>query len=537
MASVCVMSAGPSLAIQGAPTLEGRPLSPADLPEVSATSIDNWKAVARRIRGQFSIIAKSYSSSVAVTDLTGTCPIFYGKSPTGVSFASSLEEAPQGRDEVLLDLQGLVQYVTFDDVGGGGSLVNGIDLVPPASVCISDGANVTSATWFDTGDGLRTDPSDLSQLEEEFESIVDSWADMALPSHGRVALLLSGGTDSGLLAALLKDRLGDRLVCITQDFLLSRYSERTAAMETAHRVKLPILTASFGRRDYYQAFAALNSNNQNMPVHLVQAQNLYCLARFALAQGIDSLLMGWGADSLFLGLGHYFNGLPNGRQEYLDAIACLTPPEKLEWVTPRPNEPSPLWKEVLTCLGVSTAAYHHCVDRFVTDRRREMETLAPLHELPKLQQANCLSEVGMSWQLDILSVLRALPEIRILCPFADSEAIRFALRLPPDLLFRDGQTKFLLRDLLQRKTGLSRQKRPASLSPLRFWRFAPRWREYAGMPSSLRRVYRLCTARNMRSKGGSYNELAKLAALGVWMSSHNATSFGRGILAQESAVA
>jgi hypothetical protein len=116
--------------------------------------------------------------------------------------------------------------------------------------------------------------------------------------------------------------------------------------------------------------------------------------------------------------------------------------------------------------------------------------------------------------------MRALPGCRILCPFFDSDVVKFALRLPPGLKYRDGQTKYFLRQLLKTKTGFERPKRPAALSPLRFWRILPDPGEYFAVSDGLQSLYRRLTLKNLRRSGALYNELARVAALGIWLKSH-----------------
>jgi asparagine synthetase B (glutamine-hydrolysing) len=360
----------------------------------------------------------------------------------------------------------------------------------------------------------------VEELEEEFLRITESWVETQLPSTGKVALLLSGGTDSGLLAALLKPLLGDRLVCITQDFFLEKYSERAEAAETARRVGVPLTVAKIGRNGYFKGFAELNSVSQNMPVFLSEAHTLYCLARFCMDRGIGAIIHGWNADFLFLGQGHFFHGFPPDGKAYLDAIARFTPEEKLAWVTPRPAEPAPWSLELRAALGIPAETYQHWVNEFIAWRVSQLKPLAQTLDLPKLQQVCCQLDFGVSWQLEPGAVMQALPGCTLYSPFIDTDLVRLAFQLPTDLFFREGQSKYFLRRLFQEKTGLMRVKRPASLSPLRYWRFLPVASELLSIAPSLRSLHRRFQARNFMQLGGLYNPLNKLSALGRWMQTH-----------------
>src|SRR5437667_4087129 len=95
-------------AIEGAPIVDGRPLTAADLPPAAADTLDQWIALARRIRGQFSIIARSGTASVAVTDLTGTYPVFQ----SGDQFETAIERWTS-RATLPLSAEGISRFAAY----------------------------------------------------------------------------------------------------------------------------------------------------------------------------------------------------------------------------------------------------------------------------------------------------------------------------------------------------------------------------------------------------------------------------------------
>jgi asparagine synthetase B (glutamine-hydrolysing) len=512
---------GTFLQIAGAPTIEGRILSPQDLPDAETTELPNWIALARRIRGQFSIIAKSSNTTVAVTDLSGCYPVFLDSRGPQPEFGDTLESVAR-RSPCSTNPEAVARYLAFGTVGSACSPIKGIRTLPGASVSICDGATTTTTGWSDWSEVAQVRNAPVPDLEEEFRSIMASWGKTYLPNSERVGLLLSGGTDSGLLAALMKPILGDRLVSITQDFFLERYSERAAAMETAEIVGVPVLTAKIGRADYFRAFRDLNSPSQNSVVHFTEAHNLYCLADFAKRQGINTVITGYNADYLFLGLGHFFAGFPSDPEKYRQAISRLSVEEKLDRVVGSPIPLSRRSSELLEALQVSPSDYGLFVDRMLAAQRQLLEPLARIVDLPTLQQLRGQIDGGVEWQDEqgCLAVMRAIPGCNLLCPFYDPEIIRFALRLPSSLIFNEGQTKYLLRRVLKAATGLERPKRPASMSPMRLWRFLPNPREYSNVSPYLRKLYRQLSIENLLNGGSLSRELTKIAALGVWLKSH-----------------
>jgi hypothetical protein len=177
--------------------------------------------------------------------------------------------------------------------------------------------------------------------------------------------------------------------------------------------------------------------------------------------------------------------------------------------------------------GNSPETYDHWVNEFIEWRTGQLKPLAQTLDLPKLQQVCCQLDFGVSWQLEPGAVMQALPGCTLYSPFIDTDLVRLAFQLPTDLFFREGQSKYFLRRLFQEKTGLNRGKRPASLSPLRYWRFAPVPSELLSIDPSLRALHRRFLARNLMKLGGLYNPLNKLSALGRWMRSHCVTPQNR----------
>ena len=515
-----------AVTIDGTPTLDGRALGAQDLPPVEARAIDRWADLARGIRGQFSIIAKSVGVSIGVTDLTGSYPVYMAARGGKMKLSGRLHELAPASGP-MLNREAAARFVGFMATGAGPTLIDGIGSLGGASIALCDGPatrieDTRIKGWFDWPSLAYNTPAPFEELEAEFKAIMTSWAEVFLPKTGRIGLLLSGGTDSAVMAAVLAPLLGDRLVAITQDSISKKYSERDAAAETAAATGVPLLAAKLGRSHYFQALRELNSATQDDPIPFGEALNLYRLAAYARERGIHTLLTGSNADCLFLGLDCYFAGFPRGNREYADTVGRYTNEDKLFWLVGNPPAFTSFDRELLDELGVPEEIYHDTVQRFLSMRRRRIEPIAPLVDYPTLQKIEFAMDGGFCWhgRQGALPVMRALPGTSVLCPFYDPQMIKFAIKLPKELAMHDGETKYFLRQVLKRMTGLHRTKRAGSLSPLRYWRTVPHPREAASVAPGLRKLYRRMTLRNWEKLGGLYNDVSKLAALGSWMNNH-----------------
>ncbi|HMH53219.1 MAG TPA: hypothetical protein VK548_23485 [Candidatus Acidoferrum sp.] len=61
--------------IDGLPILDGRLLRPDDPVFASCVTLESAKALARRLRGQFAVVARNEASTIAITDLVGSRPM------------------------------------------------------------------------------------------------------------------------------------------------------------------------------------------------------------------------------------------------------------------------------------------------------------------------------------------------------------------------------------------------------------------------------------------------------------------------------
>jgi asparagine synthetase B (glutamine-hydrolysing) len=145
-------------------------------------------------------------------------------------------------------------------------------------------------------------------------------------------ILLSGGTDSTLLAALLRDPFSaaGRLRCFTQDFRWRRYSELAQARANAGVLGIETEPVMLDRRKHYAAVLALNSRLQDQPCVTMQAFNLWSFIH-SVSGRCRAFMLGEHADSLFLGFGHFFQGLPSDLNAHLRATDAIPPDQRLQW--------------------------------------------------------------------------------------------------------------------------------------------------------------------------------------------------------------
>lgn len=127
---------------------------------------------------------------------------------------------------------------------------------------------------------------------------------------GRAALALSGGVDSAVLAALLRDRV----VAYTLAPELPGYSEVDGAQRIADALGMPLRRVPARAADYVDSLPAVIRACE-CPLYNLHPVSRHLLARAARADGFDLLITGDGADEVFRG---------GSGGDYLPIVGALT---------------------------------------------------------------------------------------------------------------------------------------------------------------------------------------------------------------------
>jgi asparagine synthase (glutamine-hydrolysing) len=160
----------------------------------------------RRADGQFALAVwdRRRHRLVLCRDFLGTRPLYYHAAPDGVIFASEIKALlAHPRLAATPDLVGVSHYLTFLGVPGPRTLFAGISRLGAgtAATCAPDGS-VEPAVFWDLLDVPLPAVDDARFYAEETRRLLESAVRRRSPD-GPVGALLSGGNDSGAMAALL----------------------------------------------------------------------------------------------------------------------------------------------------------------------------------------------------------------------------------------------------------------------------------------------------------------------------------------------
>lgn len=265
--------------------------------------------VVPRLRGIFAMgIWDPRSRHVhLVRDHMGVKPLYWTRTRGGslghetLLFASEVRALlASGMVERRLDPVGVASYLSQGFVIGPGTIVEGINLLPAASILtIGPGRNASDANTY-TLQRYWTAPSSGARrtTEEELRAELASAVGMQLVSDAPLGIFLSGGIDSSAVAALASQVAPDAVHTFTIGFDEAGLDESQYAAKVAAAIGSRHTNVVLREEDFLRQLPdALSSIDQPT----FDALNTYFVSRAAREAGMTVALAGTGGDELFGG--------------------------------------------------------------------------------------------------------------------------------------------------------------------------------------------------------------------------------------------
>lgn len=410
-------------------------------------------------------------------DRFGQRPLYYGWCGRDFVFASEMKALRLHPDfESRIDTGALAQLLRLDYIPAPRTIHQGIDKLAPGhwltleqpTAAAHQGtkrAPASSPYW--RADSLMSQAiaarSEHVSLESTLDA-VETALGAAIDRSGMGSdptLLLSGGVDSSLLAALMQARQHQPIDAVTITFASPDHDEEYWAAAVARHLRLRHHTV---RMDGRRAAALVPQLAQTWCEPFADPSQLpTLLACKTAASWTRRIHTGDGADELFFGHGAYVRAMRNHRY-------AKRTPAALRWLLDRLGPASPEaarlggWAAVHDALagGGLEAAYQRRISRWREPARVlrgacEPALMPMLASQPgvQLQDADRIQLFDLSMDLPF-GVLTKLDRaagahgLSVCCPFLDVEVARLGWSLPLAMKQRHGQQKYLLRQLLAR---------------------------------------------------------------------------------------
>ena len=414
----------------------------------------------RELRGMFAIALwdSKRRRLVLARDPYGIKPLYYSAAGGTLAFASELKALPRGE----VDLDALEAFLTFNSIPAPLSIWKGTRKLPAGHMLVWNGDGEPELERFARPAPAPADEvrgEDENELAEELRARLRDSVRAHLIADVPVGVLLSGGVDSGALAALAALESGQRVQTFSIGFDEGSFDELADARKVAERygtdhheltVKpdaaelLPKLAAAFD-----EPFA----DSSALPTYLVSE----------LAAGyVKVALSGEGGDELFGGYYTYVADLLAPRigplagfaRPLVERLPSSSAKASLDYRAKRfvraahlpPLERHHAWKEIFSAdarAALLAPGKQGSSDPLDVYRKRYEETRGA-EELARLQDV----DLGIYLVDDLLvktdraSMAHSL-EARV--PFLDPVVATLALALPTRLKVRGLSKKRLLR--------------------------------------------------------------------------------------------
>jgi asparagine synthase (glutamine-hydrolysing) len=480
---------------------EGVPFQTRSDTEVILLGYVHWgPSVARELSGMFAfgIVDRAAGTLYVARDRFGEKPLFVHEAGGTVSFASELHALAALPDvQRSVDSAALGEYLCLNYIPGKRSLLRGVERLPPGTWRLYGRDGVREETYWSPAEQASPAQAAIDRDEalSRLRTLLDDAIRIALRSDVPVALFLSGGIDSSIIAesAVRQGRLR-HAYCL--DFDESGFGEWTNARSVANGLGIEL------RRAVLSA-AALDDflsivEHADDPLGDSSAVAVWALSREA-ARDYKVVISGDGGDELFGGYLTYkatryhralSSVVPPRLRDALAHIASrlpasagkVTPSYKLRRFLRAANLPS--GEAHFTWNGSWLPAEAARLLRNSDDAQCAASSIAKLAERHRLNHAPTLGQLQRADVTDFLpnDILTKVDRMTMAhglesrAPFLVPGVAEFALALPDALKLRAfGQPKRILRDLATKLygSGIGRARKQGFSIPIHRWLRGP----------------------------------------------------------------
>jgi asparagine synthase (glutamine-hydrolysing) len=431
--------------------------------EVLLAAISEWgiDRALERANGMFAFALwdRDRRQLFLARDRVGEKPLYYGATETGFVFASELDAAVAGSaTRPVIDRDVVAAYLRHNCVPAPLTIYRDFRQLPPATVaCLDVGAGARqpalrtywSAAQFLEGTGARRDAFDGPAAIEALDGLLGDAVAIRMRSDVPLGAFLSGGIDSSLVVALMQSRSEARVRTFTVGFDDEQFDESQWARDVARRLGTEHAEMHMTSRDVLEVVPCIPAMYDE-PFADPSALPTAMLAAFA-KRDVTVALSGDGGDELFGGYIRYTHcastwsskqrdrrraraRLSRLRQQGTHAARQLSREQIYCDVRSFCRDPQSV---VLGAREPSTILTHPDLGPPIDDYEAWMMYVDLVTYLPDF----------ILTKVDRATMAHSL-ESR--APFLDHRLVEFALALPTNVKIRNGETKWILRRVLDR---------------------------------------------------------------------------------------
>ncbi|CAH0541754.1 asparagine synthase (glutamine-hydrolyzing) [Vibrio marisflavi] len=443
----------------------------------------------------FAIYDANAQTVFCARDRLGKKPLFYSFHGKGFTAASSV-------DQVVTVLQGVGQEVSISSQAMGSffsskctsapqSIYNGIYSVGAGEYMIIstiDSKIVANECYWDPRHLVSTTPMISSSFDDacnELEGLLSEAVESRLVSDVPVGVLMSGGVDSTLVAALAQKKSAVPIKAFTVAFDDPKYDESGVASRVADSLGLEHHILECRSSDLIDLIEDM-SLAYDEPFADSSALPTLLVSKFA-SQHVKAVMTGDGADEVFLGYNRYsqlssilpflsaWQKTPKPVRKGVSHLLNLLP-KKLARRVQKVSEFSTVGEFYSALLKTDTSSWYVSEQSpfedvlSFCDSSLDPISLAGLYDL----QHYLLNDINV--KIDRASMHFSL-EAR--APFLDHRVVEYGLLLPKKYKFKPNSKKFIIKSLASRylPSDITEMRKRGFSIPLSSW-FRGELREY-----------------------------------------------------------
>jgi asparagine synthase (glutamine-hydrolysing) len=424
-----------------------------------------------------------------VRDRLGIKPLYYGRIGNAFVFASELKAIwrhPDFRGEI--DRDALALYMRHNYVPSPHCIYKGLHKLEPGCTLTLPSETVSpqlNRYWSAkevarSGQRSRLQVSDAEAVEELHQLLLRA-VNLRMIADVPLGAFLSGGVDSSTVVALMQAQSLRPVKTFTIGFHEEGYNEATDAKRVAEHLRTDHTELYLTSRDALDVIPLLPaiydepfSDCSQIPTYLVSKLARRSVAVSLSGDGGDELFGGYNRYSLTRRIWNSMSLLPAPLRKVAASSLRMLPPERIDTafrmlrpLIPKrftPSAPGDKAHKLATLLTLRSpqALYYRALSHwddpsYVVPNSCEPSTLRD--SIDELAASFDIEEVMMAIDLltylpdDILTkVDRASMAVSLEArvPLLDHRVVEFAWRLPRALKMRDGASKWILRQVLNK---------------------------------------------------------------------------------------
>lgn len=420
--------------------------------EVIIHGYEQWGVeVLQRLNGMFAfaLFDEIKHSLFIARDRIGIKPLYFSFFKQNLIVASEIKSILQHPDFIKeINETSLCEYFTYRYVPSPNTIFKNVSKLPPAYYLMVD----TQTLEHDVHEYWTLSLDDKpfsSNLDEEVDKKLNKSVAMHLQSDVPVGIFLSSGIDSTTIAYLTKKN-NYNPKAFTIGFENWGKSEHIRAREIAKQLEIvyeeKILTADSLKNIFESVY------HYDEPIADISIVPTFEISRFASSR-VRTVLSGEGGDELFAGYTWHKKWM---RHLFLNRISVSLNNNYLVNYYAQSMAMGMFDKNELRELLPNEKWAFIPEDVFHFYRKHYKKGIDPLKALQYLDLKTFLAELVLT-KVDRASMAHTL-EVRV--PFLNHELVEFMFSLPRNQVFKKGEQKYLLQNLLKSKIEKSILQQP-----------------------------------------------------------------------------